>query len=185
MRNSTRPDLPLDRLGRRSFKPLVLCLALIFVAAACGGDDEIDTGADPESELPTDGEDGATDQEDDESGGDDDAAGDDTTGSDVGDGAYQPTEAQPDMISGQPAPIEEIRTIDEQTIGVRYQNGSEPCSLADVTVTESDTEITVALQTGLHPNAAAMSCIAQVLGYEIQVELDAPIGDRSIVAVEV
>ncbi len=182
MRNPLRSELPHSvpsrparaRLARSRLvaTPLTIVVALALAASACGGTEEVDAGAESDQDLPAETADPTTTTDADPA--DDGSSGD-----------YQPTDAQSDLISGQPAPIDEVRVIDDQTIGVRYQNGSEPCSLADVSVTESDTEITVALQTGLHPNAAAMSCIAQVLGYEIQVNLDAPIGDRTIVPVEV
>lgn len=169
----------------------MLVLALFsLVAAACGGDETVEAGDLPNAELP---EDSQTDPDlDDDPEVIDDADGSESEGADADGteggnpvtGGYQLTDAQPDMISGQPAPIDEVVIVDDQTIGVRYENGSEPCSLADVTVTETDAEIVVALQTGLHPNAAAMSCIAQVLSYEIQVSLDAPVGDRTIVTTE-
>ncbi len=186
MRTPLRTDSP--RSGSASKTRLLLALtvlaALSLLATACGSDDEaVDAGADAEQELPAeDAQDGSADElpadDDDDEPQDGDAAADDGSTDDSG---YQLTESQPDMISAQAAPIDQLETIDDQTIAVRYQNGSEPCSLANVTVTESDTEVVVGLETGLHPNAAAMSCIAQVIQYEIQVTLAAPIGDRTIV----
>lgn len=175
MQNVFRPTKTL-------FALFVLTLVVSLSAAACGsgGDGEIsledDAANTEESDADTGSEadpdtDGTTDP-DSESGD----AGSGLTGE------FLVTDASPDLISAQPAPIIELITVDDQTIGVRYENGSEPCSLANVTVTESDTEIVVELVTGLHPNAAAMSCIAQVIDYEIQVTLDAPVGDRQIVA---
>lgn len=155
----------------------VVLLALALLAAACGGDETVDAGAggDTPTEDPTGDE---PDRNDDPADGQDDPG-------DPGDGPeaeWQLTEARPDLISPQPAPISELERLDDRTIAVRYQNGSEPCSLADVTVEETPDTVEVALVTGLHPEAATMTCIALLVNYEIQVTLDEPLGDRELVA---
>ena len=139
-------------------------LTSVLVAGACGGDDEVvaESAADGDQEQTPNADDAQDD------GGDPPS-----------DGVVL-TESRPDLISAQPGQIDSVKPIDDQTLAVRYSNGSEPCSLANVTVTETETSISVDLETGLHPNAAAMSCIAQVVDYEIRVTLDQPIGDREI-----
>ncbi len=164
--------------------------------AACGGDEEVVAGStgdsDSDQQQPSDSDtetdadtnadsDGETDMDADGESHDD---GD--TGSESGDASgegfdIQSTTSHPELVSAQKWLIDDVITIDEQTLGVRYQAGAEPCSLANVTVTETDTSVTVLLETGLNPNAAAMSCIAQVFDYEIQVALDQPLGDREII----
>ena len=73
--------------------------------------------------------------------------------------------------------------MDGDNVVVRYMNGAEPCSLARVTVTEGPDQVEVLLETGAHPNAAAMSCIALVSGYEILTPLQNPLGERSLIAI--
>lgn len=162
-------------------KSLISLFVLVLALSACGSSDEVEAGSTGDAETTDDAE-PTNDAEpaDDSEPTEDEAPAD----GDASTGDYQVTTAQADLISPQPAPIAEIVTIDDQTIGIRYQNGSEPCALANVTITEGDSEISVALETGLHPNAAAMSCIAQVVDYEIQISLDAPIGERTIVPAE-
>ncbi len=187
------------RLGRLLL-PLV---ALMLILSACGGDDEVVAGSGADTEAPADAPDGVDDGDDGEDGRDeaagpaDEPADDESDNepdnesdnepkdeSDDGmatDGDIVRTESRPEMISPQKAVIQSVETIDDSTLGVRFQNGAEPCAAANVTVTETADSVTVLLETGLDPNAAAMSCIAQVFDYEIRVGLDAPIGDREII----
>ncbi|MGI9596815.1 MAG: hypothetical protein ACR2QK_11685 [Acidimicrobiales bacterium] len=147
-------------VGRPRFgvaKVVVILVALLALAGACGNGDDL------EAEQPT------------ENGAAEDAS------ADLPASDHTLTESHPELISAEKAAIDSVAAIDDRTLAVRYQNGSEPCSLANVTVTETEGSITVLLETGLHPNAAAMSCIAQVIDYEIRVELADPVGDREIV----
>ncbi len=160
-----KKDLPRnDRAPRRRRLAVVACLlASVLVAGACGGDEVVTgsaaAGDRQQAPNPDDGQD---------DGGDPPS-----------DGVVL-TESRPDLISGQPGQIDSVKPIDDQTLAVRFSNSSEPCSLANVTTTQTPTSISVELETGLHPNAAAMTCIAQVVDYEIRVTLDQPIGDREI-----
>lgn len=69
---------------------------------------------------------------------------------------------------------------DDSRLLIHFEGAAEPCSGAAVTVTETDTDVAIVFQIGLDPNAAAMSCIAQVFDYEIAVQLEAPLGERAI-----
>ena len=151
---------------------LVGLAAMAAVTSACGGVEELEAGAPSEVELPADSE--PEPEHESES---------DVEQESGPNSVYVATESNPDLISARPAPIAEVRVVDDQTLGVRYESGSEPCVAAFVTVTETDVDITLALRVGLDPNAAAMGCIDQVFDYEIQVTLDQPIADRSIVTV--
>jgi hypothetical protein len=175
-------------LGRR----LLILLAVIgVVAAACGGTDSVDAGgSDQESSSDTDSNQDPDDGQVVDDPGGDDQGGNDQDGVDQaadqdGPGVADPdvviTTSDPSLISPKLTEILEVVRIDDTTLGVRYENAAEPCSLANVTVTEDDEVIELVLETGLHPNSAAMSCIAAVFIYEIQVELAQPVGDRQIV----
>lgn len=152
----------------RLLKVLSPVLVLSLLAGACGDGDETVAGADGQGSETT------LDQPEEQTS---------TTGGaepDADSGRYQQTESHPELTSPQRADIAEVVAIDDQRLAVRYEGAAEPCALANVTVTETDSSVTVLLETGLHPNAAAMSCIAQVFDYEIRVTLDAPLGDREI-----
>jgi hypothetical protein len=157
-------------------------MALAALLAACGDDSDevVVAGSDGDAITQPDGSDS--------DGSDSDGSDSDSSGSDGSDAADLPVEdgltrttSHPELVSAQKAPISDVATLNDQTIGVRFEGAAEPCSLANVIVTETDTSITVLLQTGLNPDAAAMTCIAQVFNYEILVTLEQPIGDREII----
>lgn len=148
---------------------LVLIVALSFGLAACGADETIDAGT---AGIPNEeaGEDIATPEPD-----------DDTADSVASDG-FTALSARTDLISLRPATPDEVTVdpSDDSRLLIRFEGASEPCAGAAVSVIETETDVTVDLQTGLDPNVAAMSCVAQVFDYEIIVQLDAPLGEREI-----
>ena len=156
---------------------LALLFAAVLTLAACGSDETIDAGAGPTGEGDATGE--TTDE----------SLPDDTIGEAVTPDPDVPatdgfTRLVPrdDLVSLQPRIPSEVLAdpADDTRLLVRYQGAAEPCSGAAVQITETDDTVAVVLQEGLEPNAAAMSCIAQVFDYEIIVQLDAPVGERMI-----
>lgn len=158
----------------RRFAAIIAALALGL--AACGADETIEAGAgdtptgDEQSEQP----DGTTEEDTME----DDMTTDPTDASD----GFTPLIPRTDLVQLQPTTPDEVIVdpANDQQLLVRFQGAAEPCSGAAITVTETETDVTVELATGLDPNAAAMTCIAQVFDYEIVVPLDAPLGERTI-----
>lgn len=150
---------------------LVLIAAISLGVAACGADETIDAAVPAPETMPNDasGED-AMDQ--------------DGNSEENANPGFTPMTPRTDLVSLQLTTPDEV-LIDpdnDERLLIRFQGAAEPCSGAAVTVTETDTAVTVLLETGLDPNAAAMSCIAQVFEYEIAVPLDASLGDRNILA---
>jgi len=151
---------------------LALVAALSLGLAACGSDETIDVGT-PDEESSEQSE-ALPDAE----GGQEvapESSGDNTKG-------FTPTTARDDLISLQTTTPDEVIADpdDDSVLLIRFEGAAEPCSGAAVTVAETDADVAVVLETGLDPNAAAMSCIAMVFDYEIAVPLDAPLGDRTI-----
>ncbi len=69
-----------------------------------------------------------------------------------------------------------------QSLAVRFWNGVEPCYvLGRVDVTETADKVTITLWTGLGPGASGMACIQMAAYYEVIVQLQAPLGARSVV----
>lgn len=127
--------------------------------------DDADQSNDEMADDNDDNDDDKADQSDSEMTDDDDAdhsddatddsaeqSNDQTTDDEIAGGDLVQTVSHPELISARKTPIAEVATIDEQTLGVRYQAGAEPCSLANVTLTESDDSVTVLLETGLNPD---------------------------------
>lgn len=185
------------RLLMRTIRALLLAASLLLLAACGDSTADVDSGQPGDGDEPTEDvrQDDTSQQVDDEEVDDpamddqdiDDPDMDDQDSPAPGngtDGDYVRTESQLEIVSPRTAAIDElVVTGDGTTVLVRYQSGSEPCALARVVATETDTRVEVLLETGLNPNAAAMTCIAGVFGYEIETQLTAPVGARELIAV--
>ncbi len=169
----------LSRTDRLLPRLLILVAALTIAVAACGDDTTPIEAGDPGQDEPgTTGDQPDGDQPDEQDGDEQDDA-----MAEVSDG-YQPVEAMPDIVDPQVADIDDVVVdADDLTLIVRYTAASEPCSGAIVEVVEADASIAVTLKTGLNPNAAAMTCVAGVFGYEQAVILDDPVAGRDIIIV--
>lgn len=154
---------------------LTLVAVVSLGLAACGADETIDAGAIPGGELS---EDSTAETLPDETL--DDTTSDTTEAVSEGFTAMTP---RTDLVSLQSATPAEVLLdpANDARVLIRFEGAAEPCSGAAVTLTETDTDVTVLLETGLDPNAAAMSCIAMTFNYEIAVDLDASLGERSII----
>lgn len=147
---------------------LTMATIATLTVAACGSDD----ATPPDTDQPTTTE---ADQPSD----DDPASPEPVVDDDEG---YEPTVALPDITDPKPHPIDDVVVSEDgDTLGIRYEAASEPCSGAVAEVVETDDDVTVALMTGLNPDAATMTCIAAVLRYELAVPLDEPLGDRELI----
>jgi hypothetical protein len=79
-------------------------------------------------------------------------------------------------------PFESTAPAGAQSLAVRFWNGVEPCYvLGRVDVTETADKVTITLWTGLGPGAAGMACIQMAGYYEVVVQLQAPLGTRTVV----
>lgn len=92
----------------------------------------------------------------------------------------QPFTARPDIIRAVPAPVESWKKIDDRTLAIQFVTGTPECYGADVTVTETDEAVTLALRTGTLPEAKDKMCIALAVVGTLEVTLDAPLGDRTV-----
>lgn len=69
-----------------------------------------------------------------------------------------------------------------QSLAVRFWNGVEPCYvLGRVDVTETAASVTITLWTGSGPAAAGAACIQIAAYYEVIVQLQAPLGTRTVI----
>jgi hypothetical protein len=172
-----------------AFRPLAgLAAALALTLAACGGTTPAASdGASPQA-PPAAGmcAPGVTDCVDTVVDGEGDAGGDErimapdipvVAGFDEGD---------PEIVTPEPgrafeaAPVLlESAVVDGDRVVVAFWGGVDPCFVTDtLEVVESDTEVVVTLTAGPAGDPATISCIAIAQLYGVQIQLDAPLGDR-------
>lgn len=155
---------------------LALLVAVSIGCAACGTGETIDVGSPADESNAESTDTTASNLPEPESG-------DETMPDvprDVTDG-FTPLIPRTDLIQLVPSQPEiTVDPTDDSRLLIHFEGAAEPCSGASVSVTETAADVEILFQTGLDPNVAAMSCIAQVFNYEIVVQLDAPLGDRSI-----
>jgi hypothetical protein len=153
---------------------VALALALTLVVAACG-DDDTEVGS-PATESPADGT----------TVDDPDTPVSSEPGDDVVDPPEGATRVEPDPDATDPHPINfEPSQVEPSDAGVvvPFYNGIEPCyALADVQVAETPDAVTVSLFGGTPGSSDGPDvCIEIAQLFEVEVPLDAPLGDRTIV----
>ena len=99
-------------------------------------------------------------------------------------GAGQPKRVQP--VAGatdlRKQPFQSTAPAGTQAVAVRFWNGVEPCYvLGRVDVTETADKVTITLWTGSGPGTAGMACIQMAGYFEVIVQLQAPLGGRTVV----
>ena len=176
---------PSLRPTKRGGGSLLILAAIAFLSiAGCGSDDSTPLVADETDDSSTTTADSPSDEDTEASPPPNDSAGDvgNATPVIVDDEGYEPTLAMADITDPKQHPIDDVVVSDEgDRLGVRYEASSEPCSGALAEVVETEDSVTVTLKTGLNPDAAAMTCIAEVIRYELAVPLEKPLGDRTLI----
>ena len=99
-------------------------------------------------------------------------------------GGGQPKRVQP--VAGatdlRRQPFQSAAPAGASSLAVRFWSGVEPCYvLGRVDVSESADKVTVTLWTGSGPGTAGMACIQMAGYYEVIVQLQGPLGGRTIV----
>lgn len=87
---------------------------------------------------------------------------------------------RPDLVSDHPTTFESWSDAGNDKIAVHFTTGTPECYGADATVTETDTTVTVALRTGILPEAQDKMCILIAVFGTLEVQLQAPVGDRDV-----
>jgi hypothetical protein len=90
-------------------------------------------------------------------------------------------DSTPDLVRAAPTPFESWSQISPNTIAIHFVTGTPECYGAEAQVTESATEVVVALRTGTLPEAADKACIMVAVYGTMQMTLQAPLGDRTVV----
>jgi hypothetical protein len=148
---------------------LVVLAALALAAAACGGDDDTSVGG-PGTAVTT------------APGGDEPVTSPPGAGTVPGAG---PTRVEPDPDAQDPRPVTFDPTMAQATDGgvlVRFYSGIAPCYvLQRVEVAETDETVAVGLFVGNLSGGEDIACIQIAMLYEVEIDLAAPLGDRTLV----
>jgi hypothetical protein len=162
---------------RHLILPLLLVVAL---AAACGGDDgdSVQAGGDGGDAATTTTVDPDTAVSSPSSlPGTDEPTGPTWTRIEPTDDLLDPVVATPEEIVPDPD--------DPNAVLVRFYGGVQECYGARARVFgEDDTVVRILLETGSQPDAGDQPCIEIAESQELQVVLDAPVGDRELLAAD-
>jgi hypothetical protein len=90
------------------------------------------------------------------------------------DDLVDPVVATPDELVADPD--------DPDAVLVHFYGGVQECYGARATVEETSDQVTVTLEVGGQPDAGGQACIEIAEAQELVVALDAPLGDRELVA---
>jgi hypothetical protein len=149
-------------MGMRRLLPLVLLLAVL---TACGDDGTVESTATDDPDTPVSS-----------------PAVSDTTGPDAP--AWARIEPTEDLVDPTPATPDEVLADpdDPSAVLVHFYGGVQECFGARATAAESATEVRIRLELGGQPDAGDQACIEIAEAQELVVALDAPLGDRELVA---
>jgi hypothetical protein len=89
----------------------------------------------------------------------------------------------PDIVDPHPIRVESwSRTPDDNAVAVHFTLGPPDCYGVHATVQETDNTVTVDLRSGTPPEAIGRMCIMIALFGTVDVPLQAPLGDRQVLA---
>ncbi len=90
-------------------------------------------------------------------------------------------DSTPGLVRATATPFESWSQVSPHTIAIHFVTGTPECYGADAQVTETDTEVIVALRTGTLPHAENKACIMVAVYGTMQMTLESPLGSRTIV----
>ncbi len=93
--------------------------------------------------------------------------------------------ASPDLENLRQATISDVALVSEDELVVSFEMESDGCHGHVLDVAETDSEVTVTLQTGEQNGVDPASCVYGVYPYTATVTLAQPLGERAIVPAEV
>ncbi len=159
---------------RQVTRVLLALLVVASLAAACGGDDDSEVVA---------GDGGSSTTVDPDTAVSSPPLTDDGSTPTLTWTRIEPTEDLVDPIVATP---EEIVADPDDPNGVliHFYGGVQECYGARASVVEeTDSEVTIRLEVGGQPDAGDTACIEIAEAQELQLVLDAPVGDRTLTAV--
>jgi hypothetical protein len=92
--------------------------------------------------------------------------------------------SEQDLVETHPITFASYSVTDDagDRVAVHFDSGAPECFGATATVTETEASVTIALRTGTLPAAVGKACTMQVVPATLEVQLDAPLGDRQVVS---
>lgn len=154
---------------RRSLALLIAVLA--FASVACGspsegtaasghGDSGSPATSDPESPVSSSPDDGEP----------------------VPGPGASPVEPQPGQVDVRPVRWESAKPLGDSSVKVKFWSGVEPCNVLDRVETEyAPKAVTITLYEGHSPTEEEVACIELALMKQTTVELEEPLGGRTII----
>ncbi|MEE2032590.1 hypothetical protein [Rhodococcus chondri] len=90
--------------------------------------------------------------------------------------------ARPDIVEPRPLTITSWSRVGDDRIAVHFETGTPECFGVDATVVETEDVVTVELRGGTLPEAQDRMCIMIAVTGVLELSLQSPLGDRSVVA---
>ncbi|MFD4368439.1 hypothetical protein [Rhodococcus sp. NPDC058521] len=88
---------------------------------------------------------------------------------------------RPDIVRARNTPVESWSEVNPNAIALNFTAGTPECYGVDPVVTETDTTVEVAVRTGVLPETADKMCVLISVMGTVEVPLQAPVGDRTVV----
>ncbi|MFC4125807.1 hypothetical protein [Nocardia rhizosphaerae] len=89
----------------------------------------------------------------------------------------------PTIVDPHPLAFTSWTRLADNRIGVNFQTGNPECFGIDATVTETETQVRVALRGGTRADAVGKMCTMNLVFGTVEITLDAPLRDREVVDV--
>ncbi|GAB4589131.1 hypothetical protein [Nocardia sp. IFM 10818] len=96
----------------------------------------------------------------------------------------RPFTADPNLVNPRPIRFDSWTRVAPDKIAVNFQTGVPECYGVDATTTETDTTVTVALRAGTRADAVGRMCVQSLVFGSLEIQLQAPLGDRKVVNAE-
>ncbi|MCP2290909.1 hypothetical protein [Nocardia amikacinitolerans] len=104
------------------------------------------------------------------------------TPSEVAQPQGQPFTADPTIVGAHPVPFTSWARVADDKIAVNFQTGAPECYGVDAVTTETDTTVTVELRGGTRADAVGRMCVMIAVFGTMEVQLKAPLGDRTVLS---
>jgi hypothetical protein len=88
----------------------------------------------------------------------------------------------PSIVDSHPLHVESWRVVDEDVLSLRFTTGTPECFGVHAIVHETPQAVAVELRGGTPPEAVGRPCIMIAVFGSLDVQLQAPLGDREVIS---